>query len=136
VGRQLKDVYILRHGKTLDNVKGILMGSNDPPLIPEAEAEIVAMRSFVIQPDLVFSRDLRRARDTARLLFPHHEVTALPFFREWNRGAFQGKPTRLWRDAIAARVRRPNWSARTPPLQKWTPNPFPPCGPAPNRSWS
>ena len=120
----------------MDNVKGILMGSNDPPLIPEAEAEIVAMRPFVIQPDLVFSRDLRRDRDTARLLFPHHEVTALPLFRERNRGAFQGKPTRLWWDAIAARGRRPNWSARTPPLQKWTPNPFPPCGPAPNRSWS
>jgi alpha-ribazole phosphatase len=93
----------MRHGKTLDNVKGVLMGSNDPPLIPEAEAEIVAMRPFVIQPDLVFSSDLRRARDTARLLFPRHEVTALPLFRERNRGAFQGKPTRLWRDAIAAR---------------------------------
>ncbi len=105
----MKEIYVMRHGKTWDNVRGILMGSNDPPLTLEAEAEIVALRPYVIQPDVVFASDLRRARDTARLLFPAYEVTALPLFRERNRGAFQGKPTRWWRAAIAARGAASEW---------------------------
>lgn len=45
-----------------------------------------------------------RGRDTAHLLFPDHEVKALPLLRERNRGEFQGKPTRLWREAVTKRV--------------------------------
>jgi probable phosphoglycerate mutase len=100
----MKFVYIMRHGKTLDNVKGILMGHNDSPLIPEAEEEIISMRQYVIKPEIVFSSDLKRAQDTAQLLFPAHKVKALPLFRERKRGKFQGKPTRLWREAIAKNV--------------------------------
>ena len=59
----MKYVYVMRHGKTLDNVKGILMGHNDPPLTPEAVEEIISMRPFVIQPEIVFLSDLRCARD-------------------------------------------------------------------------
>jgi len=100
----MKHIYVMRHGKTLDNIKGILMGHNDSPLIPEAEEKIVSMRQYVIQPEIVFSSDLRRARDTAQLLFPDREVKALPLFRERYRGEFQGKPTKLWREAVAKSV--------------------------------
>ena len=97
----MKYIYIMRHGETLDNLKGILMGHNDPSLIPEVEEEIVSMRQYVIQPEIVFSSDLRRALETAQLLFPDREIKALPLFRERYRGEFQGKPTRLWREAVA-----------------------------------
>lgn len=90
----MKFVYVMRHGKTLDNVKGILVGHNDPLLTPEAEEEIISMRPFVTQPEIVFSSDLRGARDTAHLLFPDREVKALPLFHERYRGVFQGKPLR------------------------------------------
>jgi broad specificity phosphatase PhoE len=97
----MKVVYLMRHGRTSDNMKGILMGHNDSPLLAEAEKEIVSMRQYVIQPEIVFSSDLIRAQNTAQLLFPKHEVKALPLFRERKRGIFQGKPTRLWREANA-----------------------------------
>jgi broad specificity phosphatase PhoE len=38
----MKYVYVMRHGKTLNNVKGILIGHNDPLLTPEAVEEISA----------------------------------------------------------------------------------------------
>lgn len=93
----MKEVFFMRHGKTWENVAGILIGQNDPQLSEEAREEIRSIKPYIIQPDIVFSSDLRRASETAQLLFPNHEIVFLPQLREKNGGEFQGKPTSVLR---------------------------------------
>jgi len=94
----VKEVFFMRHGRTLENMAGILIGQGDPPLTEEAREEIRSIRQYVVEPDVVFSSDLRRASETARLLFPDREIMILSQLRERNGGELQGKPVRLLRE--------------------------------------
>jgi len=88
----MKEIYFMRHAKTQENTEHVVIGQNDPPLSEEGRKEIQFIKSIVVQPDVVFSSDLRRASETARLLFPNHEITLLPHLRERHFGELQGKP--------------------------------------------
>ncbi len=88
----MKVLYLMRHGVTWENKAHIFIGQNDPPLIDEAIAEINAIRPNVLKPDIIYSSDLKRAFETAKLLFPKQVIILLPQLRERHWGSLQGKP--------------------------------------------
>ena len=95
----MKEVFFMRHGRTLENLEHVLIGQSDPPLSEEAREEIHSIRPYVIRPDIVFSSDLKRASETAQLLFPDHEIILLPQLRERNFNELEGQPASILRQA-------------------------------------
>lgn len=91
----MKEVFFIRHGQTRENEVGIVIGQRDPPLSPKGRENVQALRPFVPFPDEVFSSDLRRASETARLLFPSHDVKYLPQLRERYFGSLEGESRNL-----------------------------------------
>jgi alpha-ribazole phosphatase len=100
----MKEVFFIRHGKTSENMANILIGQNDYPLSDEARRDIKSLRHFIVHPDKVFSSDLKRASETAQILFPDCEVILLPELRERNCGEFQGKPISMLREPVYKRL--------------------------------
>lgn len=82
--------YLIRHGKTLNNVTGQLSGWVDTPLTPDGlePTEKVIKKLFGVQLEAIYSSDLGRAFITAyavqQALAPHVTITALPGLREVN----------------------------------------------------
>ena len=89
------EFIVVRHGETDANVNGILQGQSDTQLNERGirQAEQVAGRLKNDHFDFIFSSDLARAMETARLIAePHHlPVRKLHALREWNLGKFQGR---------------------------------------------
>lgn len=91
-------VYFVRHGETYFNRFARLQGWSDTPLTEKGEAEAAAVGRALatVKVDYLFSSDLKRAADTARILIAHHpqqdiqEPTQSPLFREVFYGSFEG----------------------------------------------
>jgi broad specificity phosphatase PhoE len=58
-------LLVVRHGQTLTNREGRLLGRADPPLSDLGEEQARQLALVLPQPDLVISSPLRRAGDTA-----------------------------------------------------------------------
>ena len=58
-------LLIVRHGQTLTNREGRLLGRADPPLSDLGEEQARQLARLLPTPDLIISSPLRRARDTA-----------------------------------------------------------------------
>lgn len=69
--------YIVRHGETEWNVKGLVQGWGDSPLtkLGEEQARQLALTLSPIQLDLVFSSDLLRAKKTAEIIVADGKVS-------------------------------------------------------------
>ncbi len=90
----MSELLLLRHGETLWNAEGRIQGHRDSPLSAEgvAQAEALARRLALEQPDALYSSDLGRARQT---MDPIARATGLtpridPALRERCYGAFEG----------------------------------------------
>lgn len=87
-------VYLIRHGETLWNVEQRILGVTDIKLtetgLLQAQALAEAFRSRSIQ--AVYSSDLRRAFQTAKILAESHklEVHTHVGLREMNQGEIEG----------------------------------------------
>ena len=87
-------VYVVRHGESMNNLKKLWTGWNDVELSEKGRedakraGEIIKGVSF----DKIYSSDLSRAMDTARIAVPGCEFEALPIFREVNVGNIADKP--------------------------------------------
>lgn len=79
----------MRHGETLWNREGRLLGWTDLPLTPEGEAQARALKGL-LPPLPAFSSDLVRARRTAELAGFRPEATWA--LREIHFGALEGAP--------------------------------------------
>jgi len=79
----------VRHGETLWNREGKLLGWTDLPLTPEGEAQARALKGL-LPPLPAFSSDLVRARRTAELAGFRPEATWA--LREIHFGALEGAP--------------------------------------------
>ena len=79
----------MRHGETLWNREGKLLGWTDLPLTPEGEAQARALKGL-LPPLPAFSSDLVRARRTAELAGFRPEATWA--LREIHFGALEGAP--------------------------------------------
>ncbi len=91
----MTEFIVVRHGETEANLQGILQGQFDTELNPLGirQAELVAERLKKEHFDLIFSSDLSRTMNTARLIAePHHlPIQPLHALREWNLGELQGR---------------------------------------------
>ncbi|MEO6712668.1 MAG: histidine phosphatase family protein [Mycobacteriales bacterium] len=95
----------MRHGQTAWSALGKHTGRTDIPLTGEgaADAGALAVRLAGLQPALVLSSPLRRARETAeRVGYPSPEVLA--DLSEWHYGDYEGLTT------TEIRLGRPDWS--------------------------
>jgi broad specificity phosphatase PhoE len=89
-------IYLIRHGETDWNRDGICMGQLDVPLNERGrrQAELTAERLVHERLDVIYSSDLSRAVETAKIIRerqPHHpEIIQRPDLRELNYGCWQG----------------------------------------------
>lgn len=89
-------LILVRHGETLENLKGIVQGHMQGTLSRKGirQAEKLAFRLKDESIVAIYSSDLKRAADTARLIAKYHPKTPLLFvteLRECNAGCFTGK---------------------------------------------
>lgn len=84
-------VYLLRHGKTAWNLEGRYQGRSDIPL---CEAGRKALKPADFMPEKVYVSPMKRAAETAQLLFPGVQTIAVPGLEEMDFGAFEGKSFR------------------------------------------
>ena len=89
--KDLKQIYLIRHGATQENNAGILIGQIDPPLSEDSKCQIKQLK-FPREPAAIYSSPLRRAAETACLLFSDKSVTLDSDLKERGFGDFEGKP--------------------------------------------
>ena len=91
----MREIILIRHGKTFGNTLGRYIGITDEELCPEGREELAALRERgqyrSIRPDLVYVSPLRRCRQTAELLFPGVPQEICRDFRECDFGEFENK---------------------------------------------
>lgn len=86
-------VHIIRHGKTLLNERHCYIGVTDDPLSETGTKEIEDKVKAGIYKDVdkVFSSPMKRAMQTAKIIFKEKAVIAISEFRETDFGSFEGK---------------------------------------------
>lgn len=82
------NIWLLRHGRTRYNDERRYQGKLDIPLSPEGAAELLAAG---FAPERVYVSALRRARETARIIFPNARQTVVPALAEMDFGVFEGR---------------------------------------------
>lgn len=91
----MRELILIRHGKTFGNTLGRYIGTTDEELCPEGREELAALRERgqyrSIRPDFVCVSPLRRCRQTAELLFPGVPQEICRDFRECDFGEFENK---------------------------------------------
>ena len=94
--QKLTTLYIVRHGETEWNVKGLLQGHGDSPLTAKGLKQAHDLKNKLkhIHFDEVFSSDLTRAKHTAEIITLKKKLTikATQMLRETAFGKFEGKP--------------------------------------------
>lgn len=92
--------YIVRHGETEWNVKGLVQGHTDIPLTEKGkkEARQLAKKFSQINFNAVFSSDLLRAKQTAKIITLERNIAikTTQALRERSFGRFEGRS--LWED--------------------------------------
>ena len=87
-------LYLVRHGETTYNADGRVQGHQDPPLtdIGIRQAEAIAERLARERFTAVYSSDLQRASETAKLIAAPHglAVRETPLLRESRLGVVEG----------------------------------------------
>lgn len=110
----MRDIYLIRHGKTAGNMEKRYVGRTDEPLCKAGICEInerrnILLRSFLPEnerdgmsqiqavyagdrlPETVYVSQMLRCRQTAELLFPGVVQVVVPDFRETDFGQFEYK---------------------------------------------
>jgi broad specificity phosphatase PhoE len=88
-------LFLVRHGETEENVKGIIQGHHPGKLtsLGIEQAILLANRLKEVRFDAIYSSDLQRAADTAKEIskFQSVSVQYSELLRERNAGIFQGR---------------------------------------------
>ncbi len=86
-------LHLIRHGTTDANLQGIYCGSTDLSLNDVGIAELGEILDAADYPyvEWVFSSPLRRAVETAEILYPGMEITEIENLRETSFGEYEGK---------------------------------------------
>lgn len=84
--------YIIRHGETDYNKNGRFQGQMDIPLNEDGrrQGEMIAARMAGVALDVIYSSDLSRAQETARIVARGQLVALEPRLREIHVGQVQG----------------------------------------------
>lgn len=87
-------LYLIRHGQTVANQKGILQGQLDYPLSVKGKAEAEALGKWLSKERInhIYSSDLERAYETAEEINKYHQlhIKMMTNLREWRFGLFEG----------------------------------------------
>ncbi|MCD7797325.1 MAG: histidine phosphatase family protein [Clostridiales bacterium] len=85
-------MYFFRHGLTKGNLNAQYIGHTDLPLTTDSISEIKKIKAHRHYPrvDAVFSSPLKRCKDSAKLMFPEHNILVIDDFIEYNFGEFEG----------------------------------------------
>jgi broad specificity phosphatase PhoE len=88
------ELWLIRHGETPGNRHGIIQGQTDAPLneLGLSQANKLAPRLAHEQFDAVYSSDLQRAHNTAKLALPKAEIQLDQRIREISFGRFENIP--------------------------------------------
>lgn len=85
-------LLLIRHGETDYNLNKRYCGFSNPPLnicgISQAKSLVKQLKDFEVA--AVYSSDLLRAFQTAKIVFPKFQIKTMPEFREFNFGIFEG----------------------------------------------
>ncbi|HHX52977.1 MAG TPA: histidine phosphatase family protein [Erysipelothrix sp.] len=90
----MKTLTFIRHGQSEANVKRLVSGQTQTPLTEYGIKELKELKESINYPeaDLLFSSDLLRAVDTAKILYDGREPHQLLEFREINFGPYDDQP--------------------------------------------
>ena len=90
-----KTIILIRHGRTAANVKGIYIGCRSDVPLSDTGIQEIEEKSGIIREAagdaMIFSSPLKRARDTAALLFPGRDIQIEELMKEFDFGDFEGK---------------------------------------------
>ena len=86
-------LFLIRHGQTIANLEAFYSGQSDVKLTDLGRSQAEAIRSILEKYtfDRVYSSDLSRAVDTAKLAIPGCEPIQLPLLREISIGGLTGE---------------------------------------------
>lgn len=110
--RKATRIFLVRHGRTRDNLRQVLQGHTDISLdeVGIKEAGLVAKRLSSLKFDFIYSSTLKRAAETAAIIAKHHNCKVIhsKLLMERSFGELEGKPYpedgRFW---INQRLRPP-----------------------------
>ena len=100
-------LYLVRHGKTTHNERGIIQGTGIEGELSElgiAQAQAAGEVLKDVQFDHIYSSDLHRCKQTTSYIVAHHDIEPeyLKELRERSAGIFDGQHKQLYYDAIEA----------------------------------
>ena len=102
------NLYLVRHGETEWNVKGIIQGQNNSCLTENGkqQAKTIADELKDIKFDSIFSSDLTRTQDTAEIIRLDREIViqTSKLLRERNFGSFEGKRGDEFRETLKDKI--------------------------------
>ncbi|PLT35939.1 histidine phosphatase family protein [Bacillus sp. V5-8f] len=81
-------ITLWRHGLTEANERQAYLGWSDSPLTRRAKKQLIPP---VVKPELIYTSDLKRCKETAGLLFPEKKAFQKMEFREIHFGDWEGK---------------------------------------------
>lgn len=88
-------LLLIRHGETEENRDGVILGQEHGKLTQDAKQSAQKLRRELdsIKIDIVYTSDLNRCVETAKILFAHRdiEINLQDRLREINFGSYQGK---------------------------------------------
>ena len=89
----MKELYLIRHGKTYGNTLGRYIGTTDEPLCEEGREALQAIfeAGLYPMPDVLYGSPLKRCQETAAILFPGKEIRLASALRECDFGEFENK---------------------------------------------
>lgn len=96
------DIYLIRHGETANNKKGVLVGRKDVELSEEGREQIREMTRHhpFPQPSVVYVSPMRRCLETAALVFPdslkEHRARVEEDLIEMDFGSYEGMPVKAF----------------------------------------
>jgi broad specificity phosphatase PhoE len=95
-------IYIVRHGETEHNINGIAQGHTDSPLTPGGIKQALDLAQIFkdIPFDIAFTSDLSRAYKTAEIILFDRKIEIIKseLLRERNYGAYDGRPSKLFKE--------------------------------------
>lgn len=97
------EVILIRHGQTAGNLAGRYIGRTNEPLCQEGIQSVREMGEFP-RISFVYLSPMRRACETAALLFPCAEQAVYDDLREMDFGDFEGRSAKDMEDDAAYRT--------------------------------
>lgn len=84
-------IYLIRHGQTITNASGLLVGRSDPPLTELGERQALSLRDWLSGVREVWTSPLERARRTAELACGGLVAEVREEFIEVDYGKWEGR---------------------------------------------